>query len=271
MRILIIITLFLTPLAAYSFGASPEELEVQRMKDSIERIEKDMKLLQKEMFRGEAPKLSSREMKNLPSLEVRIGELEAQIRNLNGKIEEVEFNSRNALDKIDKISADIDYRLNALAKNSAQLSKTSEQNDAQKELSSQIASEPSPQQSVNKYDEAFKFLRMNKYDEAADSFKDFIDNNADSELVSNAYYWLGETFYVKENYEKSAFNFLQGYKKLPKGNKAAENLLKLALSLDKMKKKKESCATFGKLLSEFPESEKDILEKVESEKSRIGC
>ena len=50
-------------------------------------------------------------------------------------------------------------------------------------------------------------------------------------LASNAYYWLGETFYVQKNFQKAAISFAKGYQKFPKGNKAIDQLFKLALTL----------------------------------------
>ena len=74
----------------------------------------------------------------------------------------------------------------------------------------------------------------------------------DNKLSSNAYYWLGETFYVRKNYQLAAYNFAAGYKKFPEGSKAADQLLKLGISLFSLEKLTEACATFKKLLEEFP-------------------
>ena len=41
--------------------------------------------------------------------------------------------------------------------------------------------------------------------DAEKSFKAFIGEHPNDPLTSNAYYWLGETFYVRKNYMKGSF------------------------------------------------------------------
>ncbi|MCE3233127.1 MAG: uncharacterized protein K0R98_1384 [Rickettsiaceae bacterium] len=121
------------------------------------------------------------------------------------------------------------------------------------------------------YDKALEAMRKTEYDKAERSFKDFIAGNKGNELLSNAYYWLGETYYVRENYNQSAVQFLKGYQDNPKGNKAADNLLKLAMSLNKLKKQKEACTTLDKLTKEFPKVDATTKEKVKKERTSAKC
>ena len=99
----------------------------------------------------------------------------------------------------------------------------------------------------------------------------FLDKHPRHRLASNAYYWLGETYYVRRNFQKAVHIFAEGYQKLPKGGKSADNLLKLGMSLDKLNKKKEACTTFAKLTKEFPNADKDIKDKITSEQKRLEC
>lgn len=121
------------------------------------------------------------------------------------------------------------------------------------------------------YDKAYEFIRLSKYADAEKSFKDFIAANKGHELVGNAYFWLGESYFSRQNYQSSAVNFLKGYQDFPKGNKAAESLFKLGLSLKEMKKEKEACATFAKMKKEYPSSDKALLGKMESERKALKC
>ena len=67
--------------------------------------------------------------------------------------------------------------------------------------------------------------------------------------------------------------FLNGYRKFPRGIKASDSLLKLALSLDHLDKSKEACKVVEKLQKEFKErsissmqKEKEIIEKYNCQK-----
>ncbi len=124
---------------------------------------------------------------------------------------------------------------------------------------------------ADQYEKALELLRANKYAEAEKAFREFIKGNKDTELASNSYYWLGETFYARESFQQAAVQFLKGYQDYQKGGKAPDNLLKLAMSLRKLKKDKEACATLDKLKKEYPNADKDLLAKVYTERQEIRC
>jgi len=265
---------------------SPDQLEQQRFNDRLSKIEKNLNILQKQFYKNGAPPKKSRLSENSenlsPRAEVRMDTLEEQMRNLTGRIEENQFVINNALKKINKIAEDIDFRLSqieAAKKNAESKPIDTKPNTEQLPKESRLIGKlekttresMAPLDTNGQYDRAFKYLRNAQYDKAEKSLREFIASNKGSELISNAYYWLGETYYVRENYEKSAVNFLKGYQDKPKGNKAADNLLKLGMSLNKLKKKKEACTTFNKLLKEFPKAESDIKSKVSEQKTNIKC
>ena len=52
---------------------------------------------------------------------------------------------------------------------------------------------------------AYNMLSTGEYE--AKAFTKFIKEYPDNKLSSNAYYWLGETFYVRKNYQLAAYNF----------------------------------------------------------------
>lgn len=123
----------------------------------------------------------------------------------------------------------------------------------------------------SQYEKAMEYMRLGKTADAEKSFKDFIANNKSSDLIGNAYYWLGETFYTRENYQQAAVNFLKGYQDQTSGNKAPDNLLKLGMSLKNLKKEKEACATFDKLKKEYPNADKDLMQKATAERKAAKC
>tara|TARA_B100000674_G_scaffold457802_1_gene433502 strand:- start:2025 stop:3014 length:990 start_codon:yes stop_codon:yes gene_type:complete len=121
------------------------------------------------------------------------------------------------------------------------------------------------------YQRAYNMLSTGEYEAAEVAFTKFIKEYPDNKLSSNAYYWLGETFYVRKNYQLAAYNFAAGYKKFPEGSKAADQLLKLGISLFSLEKLTEACATFKKLLEEFPKMPPRILTRANSFQERLEC
>ena len=48
----------------------------------------------------------------------------------------------------------------------------------------------------------------------------FLEKHPQDDLASNAQYWLGETYYVRKNYQDAAFAFAEGYQRYPESRKA---------------------------------------------------
>ncbi len=121
------------------------------------------------------------------------------------------------------------------------------------------------------YQRAYNMLSKGNYEAAEVAFIKFIKDFSDHSLTSNAYYWLGETFYVRKNYIQAAQNFAAGYKKFPKGSKASAQLLKLGISLYALNKNKEACSTFEKLNKEFSDLSLSISNRVNTFKEKLDC
>lgn len=285
--ILLIITLF--PLIT---RAEDTSYEIQSLKDDLARIQRDMNTLQKQVYRGSSRSSglfggSSDEDSSSPQNSVRLEQLEEKIRDLNGKIEDQELTLNNITDKIDKIIADIDFRIKSLektidiaTKNNKAVEETpsiehkvvdEKKEEAKEEVVKEEVVKEADEVSGSLYDKALAYIKESEYEKAEKALRNFISDNKDNELAGNAYYWLGETFYARAKYDQSAVNFLKSYKDFPKGNKTADSLLKLGMSLARMEKTKEACTTFDKLISEFPKADKTILEKVKEEQTNNKC
>lgn len=226
-------------------------------------------------------------------LQVRISELEDQLRKLQGAMEQVSFSNRQLKSQIDKMHGDIDYRLSALEKGAtttapspapATTTPPASQPDDQEQT------EPSKYTPVQKtapaaqpdgvqhfasshehYSYGFKLLNQGKYADAGNVFSAFTERYAKDPLIGHAFYWLGETYYVRQDYVKAADNFRQGYEAMPTGNKASDNLLKLALTLDKLGKSKESCVVLKQVGSKFGKTSAGVKARVEQEITRLHC
>jgi tol-pal system protein YbgF len=121
------------------------------------------------------------------------------------------------------------------------------------------------------YEQAFALLRDKNYEAAGTAFEDFLKRWPNHELSANAKYWLGESWYVRNNFERAARIFAESYQQAPKGPKGPDNLLKLALSLNGMGKKDEACLTLAQLQKEYGASTSPILARATQEGGRMGC
>ena len=121
------------------------------------------------------------------------------------------------------------------------------------------------------YSYAYDMLVRENFIEAENSFKAFIGEHPDDPLASNAYYWLGETYYVQKKFQLAAISFARGFQNFPKGNKAIDQLFKLALTFMNLGKIEDACAAFSKLESEFPNAPKRISNRAEEYIKRAKC
>lgn len=121
------------------------------------------------------------------------------------------------------------------------------------------------------YNYATGLLRKGQYDQAEGALTAFIHAHPGDPLASSAQFWLGETFYVRKQYDKAAAAFLTGYRKYPKSEKAPDDLLKLGASLTNLHQKQEACATFTQLSTQFPHAEERIKQAARRERQRAGC
>ncbi len=124
---------------------------------------------------------------------------------------------------------------------------------------------------ADQYNYARSFLMRRDFDSAEQAFRAFIDVNPDSELVGNAQYWLGETYYVRENYLEAARAFAEGYQNFPASGKAPDNLLKLGLALANLDRTDDACITLSRLSDEYPQAPANIRQRAEREHARLGC
>jgi tol-pal system protein YbgF len=105
---------------------------------------------------------------------------------------------------------------------------------------------------------------------AVSGFRTFILQYRDHELADDAQFLLGEAYFAQGNWREAAQSYLAGYQNFPDSDKSGENLLKLAMSLDKLGQKKKACATFAEVNKKFAK-EAAVRNASLKEMQRAGC
>ena len=124
---------------------------------------------------------------------------------------------------------------------------------------------------VEQYNFSINLLTSGDYEGAEGALKEFIKISKDDDLLSNSFFWLAETYYVRENYKDAAKNYLSLYQNHSDSSKAPNGLLKLGISLVKMGQIEQGCASLAKLKISYPETEQSILDRGDIEIKRNGC
>jgi len=123
----------------------------------------------------------------------------------------------------------------------------------------------------DQYNYAFGLLQRADYPNAEQALRAFVTKFPKDPLAGNAQYWLGETYYVRKDWNNAAIAFAEGYQKYPKNGKAMDDLLKLGMSLANLGQKPNACAAFARLDRDFPSAPASVKERAMAEKQKAGC
>jgi tol-pal system protein YbgF len=298
--------------------AGAQDRDLRPLLDRLDRMERDMNQLQRQVYRGGSTSgapvpVAPADGGTAVNLELRLDQLETQMRTLTGSLEEVNYSIDQLKRRLDKLVGDVDQRLTQLehpgtpagaaaggvaaatpspgagANPAAPPSQAGMlvappaaapnpggQTAAARPAAAAAATSAGPGtlpsgSAQDQYNYAFGLLRQADYPGAEEALRSFVQRYPNDPLAGNAEYWLGETYYVRKDYNNAAATFAEGYRKYPQSGKAADNLLKLGMSLGNVGQKKEACLTFSQLAHDFPKASGNITERVNQEKQRLGC
>lgn len=105
------------------------------------------------------------------------------------------------------------------------------------------------------YGIAFDALKQKDYVESARLFKSFIDTYPQAQLAPNAWYWLGESYYVTQNYEIALQSFQGLLSQFPDSSKVPDGMLKLGYCQLQLGQKDRARDTFNEVLRLYPMSD----------------
>lgn len=244
------------------------DIKMDMMNDKIDRLEQDLNALQRKMYQSgtSISAVSSNSNSNLDDLYNRITEQGNIVRDLTAQIEKLEYEQQQLNERLNKMNADIDVRFNMLPKEGA--ASVSSGNSNKKSTANTQAKITSAKEA---YDKAYNLLKKGNYTAAEEALTAFMRDYPKSDLVGNANYWLGETYYARGKYEQAVGIFADGFTKYKKNSKAADNLLKLGLTMNKLKKKSEACTAFKSLPLEFPKASKALKDRAKAEAKKLSC
>ena len=279
-----ILTVLILFFSSYSFS-NESDLTVSQQ---LERLQREVSDLSKEVF-SNSPNQSNGTnndfVKNLSAIDLRIYDIEKDIKNLTSNLEELYFQLDDIFNKLENLEVVIN-NFQSVPLNNVELN-TDEVTEDSSELKSNILSETentlgtlniskntndtneelvSDDQEVNsnkkaevlspedQFQVAFDNIRDKKWQDAKTSFEEFIIDNPNNQLSGSAHYWLGELYILEKNYREAALIFAEGFQKFPDSIKAAEMLFKLSQSLYQVEKTTEACKTMEKLIIDFPKN-----------------
>lgn len=240
-------------------------------------------------------------------LSVRIDQLEDALRTMTGQMEKARHDIEKVTTRLNKLVADVDFRLTQIerrgqqpAQGAAAVPSSTGQVAATEGTAPNAAAAPPPPSEPGtlgtlpadkagnvtaavpksvlpegdpqtQYNYARRLLVQGDFAEAQSAFQEFIAAHGGDKLAANAYYWLGESFYIREIYDEAARAFLAGYQNYKDSPKAPDNLFKLGMSLSLNGQAEEACGTFDHLVAEFPNLSSAIKQRLPAERKKAKC
>ena len=277
------------------------------IKQQLDRIMEEVKDLNKAVFNKtfDNEKLNSLDesidAERFTSIDIRIYDLEKDIKNLTLQFEEILFK----LDDISNDMADLESKLiskfeknnieprkenidnnkatteedleikekNTLGKivisddNTKNVKEPSDLN-TEKEKNS-LLQEVSNLKPEEQMQYALDQMMKKNYNDSKNILDNFIENFPENQLSGSAHFWLGKIYLFETNYRKAAIVFGEGVQKFPNSIKAPEMYYELAKSLKEMDKIPESCKTLN-LLEQNYEGNK-FTNDPEKIKDKLNC
>lgn len=131
---------------------------------------------------------------------------------------------------------------------------SSTQGITQDEGGSVVGSIANPADERRMYESAFDALKEGRYAEAARRFQGFLNTYPNGEFAPNAHYWLGESYYVTQNYQIALDAFRRLLSQFPSSSKAPDALLKVGYCQYELRQWAEAEATLNEVVQKYPES-----------------
>ncbi len=123
----------------------------------------------------------------------------------------------------------------------------------------------------DEYDAAYGYILSGEYDLAERSFKTFLANHPTDRRAGSAQYWLGESYFERNQHREATDAFLKSYTQYPDDVKAPDSLLKLGLAYQGLGERKAACNAYDELLTKYPKASKALRDRAQIEKSRGKC
>lgn len=102
------------------------------------------------------------------------------------------------------------------------------------------------------YQIAFNELKAGRFNESSRLFEDFIQAFPNDDLTDNAYYWLGESYYVSRNYPLALAAFQDLEQQFPLSSKLADALLKIGYTYHELEDYAQAETALNKVADSFP-------------------
>lgn len=199
----------------------------------------------------------------------RVQALQTAVQELQGQVEELRHALEQARQQARDQYVDLDSRIERLEGGAGGVLPPAERSGAEQPPDIDLADPGSPAagglaldepvpadpaDAPDAYNAAFASLKDGRYAESARRFEAFTETFPGHELAPNAWYWLGESYYVTQNYELAEEAFQTLLDRWPASQKAPDALLKVGYSQYERRQWSAAETTLNEVIRRYPDT-----------------
>ena len=111
------------------------------------------------------------------------------------------------------------------------------------------------------YKEAYESFQKGDLEGAQKKLEAFLKQYPNTELSDNAQFWIGETYYLKKDFEKAILEYEKAIAKYPEGDKIPAALFKQALAFLELGDKTNAKSLLKRVIERYPHSDQAEIAK----------
>jgi tol-pal system protein YbgF len=251
--------------------------EVSALKTDTQRLQSNLSdvLLRVENLQSEQKILSSgfeeyKEFSKRPAKEidrvredtsVRLRMLEEREKALEAKNKAMEDRARQLEKQMEENLKAMEGKIDRVATKQAELEKVAAAAEA--ERSAAAKAQPPPVETKGPssttgagdlYRDAYETFQKGDLEGARRKFEAFLKQYPNTDLSDNAQFWIGETWYVEEKYERAIVEYEKVVKDYPSGDKVPYALLKQGMAFQKLGDKASARIVYNQIVKKYPNS-----------------
>jgi tol-pal system protein YbgF len=191
----------------------------------------------------------------------RLDTMSTQVQGLSDNLEEI----KSRLGKLNQQLVDlqnsvqsIDAKLSGSSPSTGTANPTASNQPMGASPSSSSAASAGPAPSADTlYSNGLRDITSGKYDLARSEFQDYLRYYADTDLASNAQFYLGEIAYSQKNFEQAVQEYDKVLSNYPKSFKLAPARLKKGMALIELGQKTSAVRELREVIKRYPGTEED--------------
>jgi tol-pal system protein YbgF len=226
----------------YDSKISGQQGDVEKLQARLDKFEKNYTETMRDVRNNQA------------NLGADLGAVRDDVRTLRGRMEEMnkEFaatgRSQDLKNQLDDLSLRVGHIENSLGIGKKEPG--GQRSEATRgEPSAEVKTDPKAA-----YNACYKLFKDGQYAKAREEFQKFLRQYPKTTYSGNAQFWIGETWYVEEKYEKAIVEYEKVIKGFPTGDKVPYSLLKQGMSFQKLGDKASAKIVYQQIIKKYPQT-----------------